>query len=50
MISAHSMEEAEHLCDRLGIFVDGRFECIGNPKEVKNLLHTFPQYENMSYT
>lgn len=28
------MEEAEVLCDRLGIFVDGQFQCIGNPKEV----------------
>ncbi|KAF5933672.1 hypothetical protein HYC85_029843 [Camellia sinensis] len=35
MISAHSMEEAEHLCDRLGIFVDGSLQCIGNPKELK---------------
>ncbi|KAH7857289.1 hypothetical protein Vadar_010935 [Vaccinium darrowii] len=32
---AHSMEEAEHLCDRLGIFVDGSLQCIGNPKELK---------------
>lgn len=32
--SAHSMEEAEVLCDRLGIFVDGGFQCLGNPKEV----------------
>ncbi|KAK3035659.1 hypothetical protein RJ639_032531 [Escallonia herrerae] len=35
LVSAHSMEEAEHLCDRLGIFVDGRLQCIGNPKELK---------------
>ncbi|CAK9164043.1 unnamed protein product [Ilex paraguariensis] len=35
MVSAHSMEEAEHLCDRLGIFVDGSLQCIGNPKELK---------------
>jgi ABC-type multidrug transport system ATPase subunit len=34
MLSAHSMEEAEALCDRLGIFVDGRLQCVGNPKEV----------------
>jgi len=34
IITAHSMEEAEVLCDRLGIFVDGGFQCIGNPKEV----------------
>ncbi|KAK6123308.1 hypothetical protein DH2020_042959 [Rehmannia glutinosa] len=29
------MEEAEHLCDRLGIFVDGSLQCVGNPKELK---------------
>lgn len=34
IFSAHSMEEAEALCDRLGIFVDGSLQCIGNPKEV----------------
>lgn len=28
------MEEAEQLCDRLGIFVDGQFQCIGNPREL----------------
>ncbi|CAA3030738.1 ABC transporter A family member 7-like [Olea europaea subsp. europaea] len=33
--SAHSMEEAEHLCDRLGIFMDGSLQCVGNPKELK---------------
>jgi len=35
MFSAHSMEEAEILCDRIGIFVDGSLQCIDNPKEVK---------------
>lgn len=34
MLSAHSMEEADALCDRLGIFVNGSLQCIGNPKEV----------------
>lgn len=34
MLSAHSMEEAEALCDRLGIFVNGTMQCLGNPKEV----------------
>lgn len=40
-VSAHSMEEAEVLCDRLGIFVDGSLQCIGNPKEVilKHILY-----------
>lgn len=28
------MEEAEHLCDHLGIFVDGSLQCIGNAKQV----------------
>ena len=34
MVSAHSMEEAEFLCDQLGFFVDGSLRYIGNPKEV----------------
>ncbi|TYI51772.1 hypothetical protein E1A91_D12G200100v1 [Gossypium mustelinum] len=32
-VSAHSMEEVDVLCDRLGIFVDGALQCIGNEKE-----------------
>ncbi|XP_031488370.1 ABC transporter A family member 7-like [Nymphaea colorata] len=35
ILTTHSMEEAEVLCDRLGIFVDGDLQCIGNPKELK---------------
>ncbi|XP_037433265.1 ABC transporter A family member 7-like [Triticum dicoccoides] len=35
ILTTHSMEEAEILCDRLGIFVNGGFECIANPKELK---------------
>ncbi|XAR50076.1 Sulfate-transporting ATPase [Bertholletia excelsa] len=35
ILTTHSMEEAEHLCDRVGIFVDGSLQCIGNPKELK---------------
>ncbi|GJN38711.1 hypothetical protein PR202_gb27778 [Eleusine coracana subsp. coracana] len=31
---AHSMEEAEALCDRLCIMVDGSLQCIGRPKEL----------------
>jgi ABC-type uncharacterized transport system ATPase subunit len=34
VLTTHSMEEAEILCDRLGIFVDGQLVCIGNPKEI----------------
>ncbi|CAM0951101.1 unnamed protein product [Alopecurus aequalis] len=35
ILTTHSMEEAEVLCDRVGIFVDGGFRCIANPKELK---------------
>ncbi|KAJ6808420.1 ABC transporter A family member 7-like isoform X1 [Iris pallida] len=35
ILTTHSMEEAEVLCDRLGIFVDGRLQCIGNANELK---------------
>ena len=28
------MEEAEELCDRVGIFINGNFHCIGTPNEV----------------
>jgi len=34
VLTTHSMEEAEVLCDRLGIFVDGRLICVGAPKEI----------------
>uniref|UniRef100_R7W8J3 ABC transporter A family member 8 n=1 Tax=Aegilops tauschii TaxID=37682 RepID=R7W8J3_AEGTA len=34
IFAAHSMEEAEVLCDRLCIMVDGRLQCIGRPKEL----------------
>ncbi|KAI5074522.1 hypothetical protein GOP47_0010483 [Adiantum capillus-veneris] len=36
ILTTHSMEEAEILCDRLGIFVDGELQCIGNSKELKS--------------
>jgi ABC-type multidrug transport system ATPase subunit len=34
ILTTHSMEEAESLCDRLGIFIDGKLACIGNPKQL----------------
>ncbi|KAH7366061.1 hypothetical protein KP509_18G061500 [Ceratopteris richardii] len=36
ILTTHSMEEAEILCDRLGIFVNGELQCIGNSKELKS--------------
>ncbi|CAL5444800.1 unnamed protein product [Camellia sinensis] len=35
LLTTHSMEEAEHLCDRLGIFVNGSLQCVGNAKQLK---------------
>ncbi|CAO2188698.1 unnamed protein product [Urochloa humidicola] len=35
ILTTHSMEEAEELCDRIGIFINGNFHCIGTPKELK---------------
>ncbi|KMZ69468.1 ABC transporter A family member [Zostera marina] len=35
ILTTHSMEEAEVLCDRLGIFVDGTMQCIGNAKQLR---------------
>ena len=34
VLTTHSMEEAEALCDRLGIFVAGRLQCVGSPKDL----------------
>ncbi|KAF2927371.1 hypothetical protein DAI22_06g200400 [Oryza sativa Japonica Group] len=34
VLTTHSMEEAEVLCDRLCIMVDGSLQCIGTPKEL----------------
>lgn len=34
VLTTHAMEEAEELCDRLGIVVDGALRCVGNPKEL----------------
>ncbi|CAL5362174.1 unnamed protein product [Camellia sinensis] len=36
LLTTHSMEEAEHLCDRLGIFVNGSLLCVGNAKQGQN--------------
>ncbi|KAL2613896.1 hypothetical protein R1flu_025588 [Riccia fluitans] len=36
ILTTHSMEEAEALCDRLCIFVNGQLQCIGDSKELTN--------------
>jgi len=35
IMTTHSMEEAEYLCDRLGILINGRLKCIGSPEHLK---------------
>jgi ATP-binding cassette subfamily A (ABC1) protein 5 len=35
IMTTHSMEEAENLCDRLGILINGRLTCIGSPEHLK---------------
>ncbi|WVZ77359.1 hypothetical protein U9M48_025237 [Paspalum notatum var. saurae] len=35
ILTTHSMEEAEALCGRIGIMVNGSLQCIGNSKELK---------------
>ena len=36
ILTTHSMEEAEALCSRVAIQVDGRFRCLGSCQEIKN--------------
>eukprot|EP01129_Flabellula_baltica_P012243 TRINITY_DN54_c1_g1_i1.p1 TRINITY_DN54_c1_g1~~TRINITY_DN54_c1_g1_i1.p1 ORF type:complete len:873 (+),score=187.37 TRINITY_DN54_c1_g1_i1:72-2690(+) len=35
LLTTHSMEEAEALCDRLGIFIAGRLSTLGSPADLK---------------
>lgn len=35
ILTTHSMEEAEVLCDRIGIIANGTLQCIGNSQELK---------------
>lgn len=35
VLTTHSMEEAERLCDRTGIMASGSLRCIGPPEELK---------------
>lgn len=36
VLTSHSMEECEALCTRMGIMVNGRFQCIGPAQHLKN--------------
>ena len=35
VITSHSMEECEALCNRLTVMVNGRFRCVGSPGHLK---------------
>ncbi|KRX07798.1 P-loop containing nucleoside triphosphate hydrolase [Pseudocohnilembus persalinus] len=34
-ITTHSMQEADSLCNKIGILVNGKFQCIGTPQYLK---------------
>jgi len=36
ILTTHSMEEAEALCSRLAIQVDGYYRCLGTPQQIKS--------------
>jgi ABC-type multidrug transport system ATPase subunit len=36
ILTSHSMEECEALCSRLGIMVNGQFQCMGGVQHLKN--------------
>merc|ERR1719458_2429180 len=36
ILTSHSMEECEALCDRLAIIVRGSFQCLGGPQHIKS--------------
>ena len=38
IMTTHSMEEAESLCKKIGILVNGKFECYGTSDEIKDSL------------
>ncbi len=37
ILTTHSMEEAEALCTRIGIMVDGRLACLGSPAHLREV-------------
>jgi len=40
ILTTHSMEEAEALCTKMGIMVNGRFKCYGSSQEIKEKFGT----------
>jgi len=43
LLTTHNMYEAEEICDRIGIIVDGRIKVEGTPEELKGIVkHVIP--------
>ena len=40
ILTTHSMEEAEALCTKIGIMVNGSFKCFGSSQHIKNKFGT----------
>lgn len=36
VLTTHSMDEAEALCPKIGIMVEGKFKCFGSAQYLKN--------------
>eukprot|EP00026_Physarum_polycephalum_P016219 Phypoly_transcript_17082.p1 GENE.Phypoly_transcript_17082~~Phypoly_transcript_17082.p1 ORF type:complete len:219 (+),score=33.59 Phypoly_transcript_17082:132-788(+) len=36
ILTTHSLEEAEAMCSRIGIMVNGKFQCLGSPQHLKD--------------
>ena len=36
IMTTHTMEEAESLCKKIGILVNGQFKCLGTSDEIKD--------------
>lgn len=36
VLTTHRMDEAETLCDKIAIMINGRFVCFGSPQQLRN--------------
>lgn len=36
VITTHTMDEAESLCDKIAILVNGQFYCLGSPQDLRD--------------